>query len=117
MGDLLNQPEAPRSRFLTSIATILGGQLAAIALALLNEVCIARLLGPAVRGQISLCLMAVWFSAMLGGLGGDVTIVLWAAGRNKEFAKWLSVAFLWGVAGSGLAVYLWTLVFSRWHSS
>src|SRR5215467_5079613 len=117
MSDLLNPPEVPRSRFLTSIATILGGQLATIALALLNEVCVARLLGPAARGQISLFLMAVWFSAMLGGLGGDVPIVLWSAGHNHKFSRWLSVIFLWGVTGACLTVYVWTLVFSRWHSS
>lgn len=117
MGELLNQPEIPRSRFLTSIATILGGQLATIALALLFEVFAARLLGPAARGQISVCLMAIWFGAVLGGLGGDVPIVIWAAGLSRKFSEWISTIFLWGAGGSAAAVLLWMFVYARWHTS
>ena len=117
MGDHLNQPEVPRSRFLASIATILGGQLATIALAMLFEVCVARLLGPTARGQISICLMAIWFGAVLGGLGGDVPIVIWAAGVSGKFSEWISTIFLWGAAGSVAAALLWMFVYGRWHFS
>lgn len=117
MGGPLNQPEFPRSRFLKSIATILGGQFATVALALLFEVCVARLLGPAARGQISVCLMAIWFGAVLGGLGGDVPIVIWAASPGRKSSDWMSAIFLWGAAGSAAAVLLWTFVYERWHSS
>ena len=117
MGDLLNQPELPRSRFLRNIATILGGQFGTIAIAALTEVCVARLLGPAPRGQISVCTMAIYFGAVLGSLGGDAPIVIWAAGFRKKFSQWLSVIFLWGAVGSALAVFLWNAVYARWHSS
>ena len=117
MSDLLNQPQVPRSRFLASIATILGGQLATITFALLFEVCVARLLGPAARGQISVCLMAIWFGAVFGGLGGDVPIVIWSAGLGGKSPEWISAIFLWGAAGSAMAVLLWVFVYARWHSS
>lgn len=117
MGDLFNQPELPRSRFLKNIATILGGQFGTIAIAALTEVSVARLLGPAPRGQISVCTMAIWFGAVLGGLGGDAPIVIWAAGFRKKFSEWISVIFLWGTAGCGLTLYLWRVVYARWHSS
>lgn len=117
MGGLLNQPELPRSRFLANIATILGGQFGTIAIAALTEVCVARLLGPAPRGQISVCTMAIWFGAVLGGLGGDAPIVIWAAGFRKKFSEWLSVIFFWGAAGCALTVFLWGFVYARWHSS
>ena len=117
MGGLLNQPELPRSRFLANIATILGGQFGTIAIAALTEVCVARLLGPAPRGQISVCTMAIWFGAVLGGLGGDAPIVIWAAGFRKKFSEWISVIFLWGTVGCAFTVYLWSVVYARWHSS
>lgn len=113
----MNQAELPRSRFLANIVTILGGQFGTIAVAVLTEVCVARLLGPASRGQISLCTMAIWFGAVLGGMGGEVPIVIWSASLNKKFSEWISVILLWGGAGCVATVLLWAFVYGRWHSS
>ena len=55
---------APKS-FLVNVGTVLGGQAANILVALLLEVCYARLLGPGPRGQISLCMMTIAFGALL----------------------------------------------------
>ena len=105
-----------RSRFAISIATILGGQALNVTVALLTEICMARLLGPGPRGQISVCLMAIWFGATLGGLGGDATIVLWSAARKKP-SDWLRSILLYGFAGCTVAELVWWLLYSRLHSS
>jgi O-antigen/teichoic acid export membrane protein len=97
--------------FTANIATILGGQFANVAIALLAEICMARLLGPAPRGQISVCMMAVWFGATLGGLGGDIPIVLWSASR-KKFSHWFRAILLWGLVGCGAAEAAWWLLYS-----
>ena len=106
-----------RPRFFADFATVLGGQVANILVAFMTEVCFARLLGPGPRGQISLCLMAIWFGALFGGLGGEVPIVILSAAHRKKPPRWISTIFVWGLMGSGIAVTLWTLVYSRWHSS
>lgn len=117
MSDLLSETRVPRSRFVTSIATILGGQLATILFALLTEVCVARLLGPAPRGQISVCTMVIWFAAVFGGFGGDVPIVIWSASRQKKYSEWMAAIALWGLLGCGATMGLWILIYSRWSSS
>src|SRR5262249_13845263 len=70
--------------------------------------------GP--RGQISVCLMAVWFGATIGGLGGDIPIVLWSAARKRP-SHWLGTLLLWGLAGCCIAELLWWLLYSRLHLS
>jgi O-antigen/teichoic acid export membrane protein len=109
--------ELPRPRFIANFALALGGQVAAIAIGLLTEVCFARLLGPAPRGQISLCTMAISFGALFGGLGGEVPIVILSASNTKKTSEWLSAVFLWGFVGCALAEVSWFLLERHWHSS
>jgi O-antigen/teichoic acid export membrane protein len=106
---LPSQPVS-RSHFARDIVTILGGQAANVLIALLTEVCMARLLGPGPRGQISLCMMAVYFGA-LGGLGGETAIVRWCAGRRNP-ADWLRAILLWGLAGCAITELLWWILYS-----
>jgi O-antigen/teichoic acid export membrane protein len=112
-----SQPGSVRHRFVSNLAAVLGGQVGGILVALLAEICFARLLGPAPRGLISLCTMAIWFAALLGGLGAEIPIVIWAAGRNKKTSEWLAAVALWGLAGCVLAGFLWRFLYSHWHSS
>jgi O-antigen/teichoic acid export membrane protein len=76
----------------------------------------ARLLGPAARGQVSLCMMAVWCGATLGGLGADIPIVHFAAAR-KNPSNWLRPVLLWGAAGSAAACMLWWLLYTWFRAS
>jgi O-antigen/teichoic acid export membrane protein len=101
--------------FLTNLAAVFGGQAACAALALAVEVCFARLLGPVGRGQISLCMMAIAFGYLLGGLGGDIPIVVWTADPRKNPSDWLAGVIFSGVMGSAVACGIWTLAYWRWH--
>jgi len=84
-------------------------------IALLSEVCVARLLGPAPRGVVSVCTMVILFGALLGGLGGEVPIVIWAARRHRKQSDWLSTVFGWGLVGCTITGLLWQVIYSRWH--
>lgn len=95
------------------MASVIGGQLAGMAVAGLTEICYARLLGPAPRGQISLCMMAIALGALIGGLGGDLPIVIWTADRKRKPSEWLPALFVWGLAGSAIACALWALLYWR----
>ncbi|HUN62716.1 MAG TPA: polysaccharide biosynthesis C-terminal domain-containing protein [Candidatus Sulfotelmatobacter sp.] len=117
MGTQTVQLEARSSSFLAGLTAILGGQAANVLLAFLSEVCVARILGPGPRGQISVATMAIWFGAVLGGLGGEIPIVIWAAARNKKTSEWLSVIAIWGLLGCCVAELIWWLVYSRWHAT
>src|ERR1700721_147067 len=103
-----------RSSFITSVATVLGGQAACALLALVTEICYARLLGPEGRGQISLCLMAIAFWVLVGGMGGEATIILWSADSRRRSTTWLPAVLLWGLLGCAIACSLWALVYWRW---
>lgn len=113
MDSPANQVESARPRFLSNLATVLGGQAANMVVALLSEICVARLLGPASRGLFSVCTMAILFGALLGGLGGEVPIVIWAARRHRKQSDWLSTVFLWGLLGCAFTSLLWELIYSR----
>ena len=113
--DLHLQPPPIRSSFLSNIATVLGGQIACAVVALGIEICYARLLGPAGRGQISLCMMAIAMGTLLGGLGGEIPIVVWTAGSRQTSSEWLPAVFFWGAAGSATAAALWAEVYWCWH--
>jgi len=99
--------------FTHSLYAILGGQVASGVLALLIEVAYARLLGPAARGGISLCLMSIAFGNLVGGLGGEGTIVYWASRSKGTKSSWLVAVAGWGVLGCLVATILWNLAF--WH--
>src|SRR5215472_14947833 len=94
-------------RFISSLLTIAGGQLGCAAVAALAELCFARLLGPAPRGLISLCLMAVAFGALLGSLGSEATVVLWISKSKGNHTSWFPAVTLWVVSGCVLALFVW----------
>jgi len=106
--------ETPKSGFLPNLAAVLGGQVSCAIVALLVQACYARLLGPAGRGQITLCLMVTAFGVLVGGLGCDCPLTIWTAASKEKSAEWLP-AILWtGVAGSFLTSCLWLLVYWKW---
>ncbi len=102
-----------RPSFAANLTTVLGGQVACTLLALVTEVCYAQLLGPAGRGQISLCKMAIALGVLVGGLGGEIPIVIWAAESRSKFSQWLPSVLFWGVIGCAAACFLWVGVFWR----
>ena len=114
-GILSEDPAQSKSSFISSVATVLGGQAACAALALITEVCYARLLGPQGRGQISLCMMLIAFGVLVGGLGCDSPIVVWTADSRKKISGWLPIVLLLGLAGSAFACGLLAIVFWHWH--
>lgn len=106
-----------RPTFITNIATVLGGQIACAVVALGIEICYARLLGPTGRGQITLCMMAIALGTLLGGLGGEIPIVLWTANAKHASAEWLPAVLFWGAVGSCGAAAAWSFIYWRWHAS
>jgi O-antigen/teichoic acid export membrane protein len=109
------EPRSVPPRFLKSLATVLGGQAACAVVALGIEICYARLLGPAGRGQISLGMMVIAIGAVLGGLGGEVPIMIWSANEKETTAQWLPAVSFWGMVGCAAVSGLWGLVYWRWH--
>lgn len=103
--------------FTSSVAAVFGGQAACAAVAVVTEICYARLLGPAGRGQISLCLMSLAFGVLVGAVGGEGTIILWSSDAKKKKSVWLPAVLLWGLAGCLIACCLWAVFYWRWHPS
>ena len=101
--------------FVSNLATVLSGQAASALLALATEVCYARLLGPAGRGQLSLGMMVIAAGVLLGGLGGDVPTVIWTADSKMRPSEWFPAVLFWGLSGSLVVCALWTLGFWTWH--
>lgn len=106
-----------RPRFIENLATVLGGQLACGVIALVIEICYARLIGPAGRGQISLCMMVIAIGNTLGGLGGEVPIMIWAAEKKKSLSEWLPAVWILGAAGCAMFDGVFGFVYWRWHPS
>src|SRR5262250_2519565 len=111
---LNNETVRARPRFLENLATVLTGQIACAGLALLVEVCYDRLLGPEGRGQISVALMAVTLGVLVGGLGGEIPITVWAADAQKRTSDWLSAVFAASILGGSGAIGLWMFAYWRW---
>ncbi len=109
------EPKGARRSFISSVATVVGGQVACAILGLATEICYAHLLGPEGRGQISLCLMAIGFGVLVGGMGGEGTIILWSADSRRRSTVWLPAVMLWGLIGCVLACSLWAVASWRWH--
>ncbi len=97
------------------MTNILGGQVACGLIALVSEICYARLLGPSSRGLISLSLMSVAFGTLVAGLGGEGTIIFWSAGSKKAFSTWLPAVLSWALLGCTLASTLWALLYWHFH--
>jgi O-antigen/teichoic acid export membrane protein len=117
-ADSLSVPERkarPRNQFILNTATILGAQVGRSVSSLLLEVVYARFLGPAGRGQLSLCMMVLGFGVLLGGLGGEIPIMLWSADEKRRTSDWLPAIVLCGLLGSMLACGSWVLLFWWWH--
>ena len=114
--NLDNEAVSARPRFFENLATVLTGQIACAGLALLVEVCYDRLLGPEGRGQISLALMVVTLSALVGGLGGEIPITVWAADVRKKASDWLSAVFVATIVGCSGAMGLWIFAYWRWRT-
>lgn len=110
----LDTTATSKPSFLFSITAILSGQLACAIIAILTEISYARFLGPYSRGLISLCLMSIAFATLLGGLGGEGTIVYWSSRARNAFTSWLPAVLCWGILGCTLACVSW-VVFSRLH--
>src|SRR5271163_1953420 len=105
----------PRNRFIVSIATLLSAQVGRAGISLLLEVVYARLLGPAGRGQMSLCMMIIGCGVLVGGLGAEIPIMLWSADRKRKASAWLPAVIVCGLVGSALACGLWAVLFWWWH--
>ncbi len=100
-----------RPSFFSNCLTVLGAQAGRAPMALALEICYARLLGPAGRGQLSLCLMAIAFGSLLGGLGGEIPMMIWTAEAKKRPSEYLPAIVFWGVIGSACASLLWSVVY------
>ncbi len=105
----------PRASYTANLMAVLGGQLSCSAVALITQVCYARFLGPAGRGQISLCFMAIALGVLIGGLGGEYPAGLWTAGSRATSAEWLPGIAATGILGSTFAAILWAVVYWVWH--
>jgi len=101
--------DAPAPAFTSALVAILSGQVASGAVTLLTEITYARLLGPAARGVISLCLMSVAFGALVGGLGCEAVIVYWAARSKNNVSSWIPAVSFWGGLGCVASAGLWIL--------
>src|SRR5215475_196116 len=102
------------SSFLVNVGTVLTGQAANILIAVILEICYARLLGPGPRGQISLCMMTIAFGALIAGLGGDIPIVIWRADRKRNISEWIRPVLAWGFLGCVVFSFLWFGIYFPW---
>jgi O-antigen/teichoic acid export membrane protein len=101
--------------FLSGVVSLLGGQASCAALAIFTEICYARILGPGPRGQISLCMMAIACGVLVGGLGGDVPIIIWTANSKRRPSEWFPAVLLWGLLGSVVASSVWVGIYWKWR--
>lgn len=108
---------ANKPTFSSSLLAIFTGQIATGGVALVTEILYARLLGPAARGTIGLALMSVAFGTLIGGLGGEGSIVYWASRSKNTASSWLTAIFVTGSLGCLVSALLWYLAFWRIHFS
>lgn len=104
-----------RPAFFLNVVTVFGGQVACAVVALAIEICYAHLLGPAGRGQVSLCMMIIAICAVFAGLGGEIPLTIWTAGRKSNPHLWFSAVSLIGSAGCLASAALWAAVYWLWH--
>jgi O-antigen/teichoic acid export membrane protein len=97
--------------FSAGLVAILLGQAASGVVALVTEVAYARVLGPSARGLVSICFMSMTFGALIGGAGGEGSIVYWSSRERGNHSSWFPAAMLWGVLGSACACAIWWLAF------
>jgi len=104
-----------QNRFVVSIVTVLGAQIGRALISLLLEVIYARLLGPAGRGQLSLSMMVFSCGILVGGMGGEIPIMIWSADRTQSPVEWLPSVIFCGLLGSVFASALWVFLFWYWQ--
>jgi O-antigen/teichoic acid export membrane protein len=97
--------------FVANVIAVLGGQLSCAAIAILAQVCLARLLGPSGRGQISLALMVIAFCGLIGGLGGELPLSTWTAAAKGKALDWVPSVFWSGIFGSTLVIAVVALAY------
>ena len=114
-GKIPQHQLASRSGFLSNLTAVLGGQLSCAVVALLIQACYARLLGPAGRGEISLCLMVIAFGVLVGGLGSQYPLAIWTAESKRKSSEWLPAITWIAILGCVLVSALWTIVYWKWH--
>jgi len=108
---------APRLGFAPNTLIILAAQGGRIILAVVLEICYARLLGPAGRGLLTLSLVIIALASLVGGLGGEIPIVLWTADDRKSPAGGVPLVYFCGLTASGLVGILWVITFYVWAPS
>jgi O-antigen/teichoic acid export membrane protein len=106
---------APRPSFLSNLLALLSGQLGCAVLGVATEICYARLLGPSGRGQVSLCMMAIALGVLVGGLGGEIPVIVWTADANRRTSDWLPAVMFSGFAGCVIAVVAWLYIYIHWR--
>lgn len=111
----LTEATRPKPTFTFSLLAILGGQVAIGVVALVTEITYARLLGPSARGIVGLCLMSIGLGTLVGGLGGEGTIVYCASRSRDKKSSWLPAVLLWGSLGCAMAAALWFLAYWKFH--
>src|SRR5215469_16808000 len=109
------EQQKPRFKFIADTATILSAQVGRAFSTLLLEVIYARFLGPAGRGQLSLCMMVLGCGVLVGGLGGEIPILLWSADEKRKSSEWLPSVAVCGLLGSTLACGIWAALFWWWR--
>lgn len=112
-----NAGHSAHPTFISSIAAIAGGQIACTAVATIAELCFARILGPAARGLVSLCLMSIAFGSLIGSLGSEATVVVWISRAKGKHSTWFPAVMLWVLTGCLIAVSAWGFVYWKWHPS
>lgn len=106
-----SRPRHSHHSFFSNVVTVFAGQIVCALIALAIEILCARLLGPVGRGQMALGAMAVAFGTLLGGLGGEVPIISWAANKQPEPALWLPSIAMLGFLGSLAAAAAWIVLY------
>jgi len=109
------EKERPQNQFIINTATILSAHIVRALSSLLLEVVYARFLGPSGRGQISLCMMVLGCGVLVGGLGGEIPILLWSADEKRKSSEWLPSVIVCGLLGSAISCGLWASMFWFWH--
>jgi O-antigen/teichoic acid export membrane protein len=112
-----SSPTAGAGGFAGNVIAVLGGQLSCAVVAIVVQVCLTRLLGPAGRGQISLALMVISFCGLLGGLGGELPLSSWTAAAKGKPLDWIPSVLWSGVAGSSFVIALVALIYWKWDPS
>jgi O-antigen/teichoic acid export membrane protein len=100
-----------RPSFLSNCTIALASQIGGTLLTIVLEVSYARLLGPAGRGILSLLMNTISFAGLIGGLGGEIPIILWTADRTRTRREFLPAILFWGLVGSLATSALWAVVF------